>query len=158
MPKNTGLYHRSDLPSWIEDEKLKYFWRSEVRLGAYLLNDRTPPGRIVPCIFEEEPYEHVYFPVPYFLPEREDYAWIIAWKLAINWGWYGYLVIAILEVGCGGEGPFKLFCDFVCWVFIIWPCVLFSSIAFLARPRIGEPMLAVNISLRNSIRKIRQND
>jgi hypothetical protein len=124
-----------------DGKEIMMTYRQQVGLGCDLL-DGAWPSRLIPHLF----YKHMP-PHPPFPMERADYAWVNAWKFMIKWGWFGYGAVAALEIACHGEGPFKLFLDWVDWLVIIWPCVIFSAVAFLARPRIGEPMLAANIWL-----------
>jgi hypothetical protein len=116
-------------------------YRCQIGLGCDLLNGAWQSA-FVPMLFTKDMPEH-----PPFTVEPADRAWINAWKFATKWGWFGYGIIAVLEIMCGGEGPFKIVCDWIDWLLVIWPCLIFTMVALLARWRVGWPIFLANLWL-----------
>lgn len=80
---------------------------------------------------------------PPFPVSPVDVTWINAWKFWTAWGWLGYGGVAVLWMMSGGNAVL----EFVDWALVIWPCIIFTVVALLARWRVSWPILLVNLRM-----------
>jgi hypothetical protein len=120
---------------------VKSAYHRQLALGCQLLNGEWPS---------------VFIPGVHFMPakpsinvESADLAWIIAWKFMTKWGWFGYGGVAVLWMMSGGNA----FLEFIDWWLIMWPCLIFTLVAVIARWRVGWPILLVNLWVLTNIVK-----
>lgn len=116
-------------------------YRRQLGLGCKLL-DGAWPSTMIPLLDVGYLYG-MDLPQGPFRVEPVDQAWINAWKFWTKLGWFGYGGVAVLWIMSGGNAVL----EFIDWWLVIWPCIIFTVVALLARWRVGWPILLVNLWL-----------
>jgi hypothetical protein len=121
-------------------------YRRQIQLGCDLLQGAWP-STVVSCLVNSLPL------ISPIHVEAAEQAWIKHWKFWTKWGWFSYGGIAVLTVMCGGEGTLMEVLNVFFWVFVFWPCIIFTVVGLLVRWRVGWPILLVNLWLLTYIVK-----
>jgi hypothetical protein len=122
-------------------------YRRQLGLGCKLLNGAWP-STMIPLLDVGYLY-CMDLPRNPFQVEPAGQAWINAWRFWTKWGWFGYGGVAVLWILSGGNAVL----EFIDWWLVIWPCIIFTVVALLARWRVGWPILLVNLWLLTFIVK-----